>query len=148
VRKITVQAGDTMRSLAARITGALALKGTAKVTYGSGGDKLTINANAGAVIELKRGDKSFDALAGLGILPGKLYNTNGSQPATSGDEDKNVFALGLSTTASLAKQSDARLAMTGINQALEAIRSAYTAIATRTAASASTSVSADVQRQL
>jgi hypothetical protein len=147
VRKITVQAGDTLRSLAARITGALALKGTAKVTYGSGGDKLTINANEGAVIELKRGDKSFDALAGLGILPGKLYNTTGAQLATVGDEDKNVFGLGLSTTASLSKQSSARLAMTSISQALEAIRSAYQAASAASSAN-SGSISADRQRQL
>src|SRR5207253_7360206 len=114
----------------ARITGTLALKGTAKVTYGSGGDKLTITANEGSVIQLKRGDGSFDALAGLGILPGKLYNTSGTQPATTGDEDKNVFALGLSTTASLATQSNARMATTGINAALQAIRNAYQAITT------------------
>jgi hypothetical protein len=149
VRKITVQSGDTLRSLAARITGALALKGTAKVTYGSGGDKLTIKANEGSVIELKRGDKSFDALAGLGILPGKLYNTNGTAPATTNSEDKNVFALGLSTTATLSTQSKARMAMTGINQALQAIRSAYLAITTPAASTSKTStVSADTQRQL
>ena len=147
VRKITVQAGDTLRSLAARITGALALKGTAKVTYGSDGDKLTISANEGAVIELKRGDKSFDALAGLGILPGKLYNTTDAKPSTVSDEDKNVFALGLTTTASLAKQSSARLAMTALNQALDAVRSAYQAISTASA-SAGSAMSADMQRQL
>jgi hypothetical protein len=150
VRKITVQAGDTMRSLAARITGTLALKGTAKVTYGSGGDKLTISANEGSVIELKRGAGSFDALAGLGILPGKLYNTNGTQPATTGDEDKNVFALGLSTTASLSTQANSRMAMTGINSALQAIRNAYQAITTASSSSTTSrsSVSGDVQRQL
>ena len=149
VRKITIQSGDTLRSLAARITGALALKGTAKVTYGSGGDKLTIQANEGSVIELKRGDKSFDALAGLGILPGKLYNTNGTTPATTNSEDKNVFALGLSTTATLSTQAKARMAMTGINQALQAIRSAYQAITTPAAStSKTTTVSADMQRQL
>jgi hypothetical protein len=132
-----------LRSLAARITGTLALKGSAKVTYGSDGDKLTIEANEGAVIELKRGDKSFDALAGLGILPGKLYNAK-TQDATS-DEDKNVFALGLSTSASLSSKSNAVVARTSLDQALRAIRSAYAAIATPVSASAA---SGEVQRQL
>src|SRR5262249_17393073 len=149
------QPGDTMRSVAARITGYLALNGTAKVTYGSGGDKLTINANDGSIVELSRGDGSFDALAGLGLAPGKLYNTT-TPPATSDATDANVFAMNLTSTLALASQTNARLAVSSINQALDAIRTAYqklTQPATTTASGPPTGivngpVSAETQRQL
>ncbi len=154
-RKITVQAGDTLRSLAARITGTLALKGTAKVTHGSGGDELTITANEGSVIELKRGDKSFDALAGLGIEPGKLYNTTSAAATGTTKKDKNVFAMGLMPSMSLSTQSKARIVVSNINQALDAVRGAYQALITPPSATAATPstnaagpVPADIQRQL
>jgi hypothetical protein len=105
------------------------------------------------VIELMRGDKSFDALAGLGILPGKLYNTT-SASATTSDEDKNVVAMGRTATMSLVKQSNARLAVNNMKLALQAVQGAYQAL-TQPAAAATTNpgrtggtVSADVQRQL
>jgi hypothetical protein len=153
--RITVEAGDTLRSLAARITGTLALKGSATVTHGSAGDELTIQANAGSVIELKRGDKSFDALAGLGIEPGKLYNTTSAQATGATAKDKIVFALGLTPTMSLGTQSQARLVVNSVNQALSAIRGAYQALTsppssttTPKPSTTSTALPADVQRQL
>ncbi len=150
--RVTVEAGDTLRSLATRIAGTLALKGTAKVTHGAAGDELTIQANAGSVIELKRGDKSFDALAGLGIEPGKLYNTTSAQATGATAKDKIVFALGLTPTMSLSTQSHARTVVASINQALTAIRGAYQALtspaSTATASTTSTAVPANVTRQL
>jgi len=152
-RRITVENGETLRSLAARITGALVLKGSASVMHGSAGDALTIKANAGSVIELKRGDKSFDALAGLGIEPGKLYNTTSAQATGATAKDKIVFALGLAPTMSLNSQSSAHQVVNNINLALVAIRDAYHALtspppSTTAHSATSTVVPADVQRQL
>jgi hypothetical protein len=61
--KVTVEAGDTMRSLALKINNAMLLKGTAAVSR-TGGDGVRITAKEGNTIELIAGSGGLDALAG------------------------------------------------------------------------------------
>jgi hypothetical protein len=125
--KVTVAAGDTMRSLVTRINTTLILKGEATLIR-TGGDGIRIAAKDGNVIELIRGSAGFDALAGLGLEPGKLDNTKGKVSASATPKDINVFALGLDASASIGDKAGA-LSLSGqLAAALEAIKNAYRAV--------------------
>ena len=105
--KVSVSATDTMRSLTTRINSVLLLKGEAELTYNNG-NGLRIAAKEGNVIELSRGSAGFDALAGLGIEPGKLDNTKDKAPANATKKDLNVFSLELDSGATVADKVSAK----------------------------------------
>ncbi len=128
-RKITVSATDTMRGFVTRINAALTLKGEAVLTR-SGGDGIRITANEGSVIELVRGSGGFDALAGLGLEPGKLDNTKDTQISGAKAKDINVFALGLSGDATIGDKTRAQTLSLQLTQAMEAIKNAYRTLTT------------------
>lgn len=131
--KVTVKANDTMRSLVTRINLALILKGEA-TQIRTGGDGIRIGARDGNVIELIRGSAGFDALAGLGLEPGKLDNTKGKVSASATPKDVNVFALGLNAGASIIDQTSAQTLSRQLAAALEAVKSAYKAVSAPAAA--------------
>ncbi|MCE9521833.1 MAG: hypothetical protein K8S25_05305 [Alphaproteobacteria bacterium] len=126
-RKITIGAGDTMRSLVNRINSALTLKGEAVLTRG-GGDGLQIKAKEGSVIELVRGSGGFDALAGLGLQPGRLDNTKDTPLAGAKPKDINVFGLGLKTDAAISDKVKAKALALNLSSTLDAIKSAFGAL--------------------
>jgi hypothetical protein len=128
--KITVKANDTMRSLVTRINSAMILKGEATQVR-AGGDGIRIAAKDGNVIELIRGSAGFDALAGLGLEPGKLDHTKGKASASAKPKDINVFALGLDANASIGDTSSAQTLSRQLASALEAIKSAYKAVSAK-----------------
>lgn len=72
--KVTVSKGETLRSLATKINGALLFDGKAKALGAKGGQGLNIAVNPGVQVTLIPGAKDFDALAGLGIKPQMLSN--------------------------------------------------------------------------
>jgi hypothetical protein len=125
--KITVAAGDTMRSLTTRINSALLLKGEATLTR-SGGDGIRIAAKEGNTIELIRGTGAYDALEGLGLQPGKLDNTSETATTSKDKKDINFFALGLDASANLNDKTAAKALYYQLESALDAIKSAYSAI--------------------
>lgn len=129
--KVTVAAGDTMRSLVTRINTTLILKGEATLIR-TGGDGIRIAAKDGNVIELIRGSAGFDALAGLGLEPGKLDNTKGKVSASATPKDINVFALGLDASASIGDKAGAQSLSRQLAAALEAIKNAYRAVSAST----------------
>jgi hypothetical protein len=142
--KVTVSATDTMRSLVTRLNAVLLAKGTAEQTYG-GGNGLRISAKEGNVIELIRGSDGFDALAGLGIEPGKLDNTKDAPPANAEKKDINVFALELDAAATIADKTSAQALALNLSAAMSTIQSAYQALtAPATAASTGPAVPANV----
>lgn len=125
--KVTVSATDTMRSLTTRLNSVMLLKGEAVLTR-SGGDGLRISAREGNVVELIRGSSGFDALAGLGLQPGKFDNTKDAPPADAKKKDINVFALGLDAGAALTDKTRAQALVLELATAMEAIRGAYLAV--------------------
>lgn len=125
--KITVAAGDTMRSLVTRINSALLLKGDATLTRG-GGDGIRIAAKEGNVIELIRGTGAFDALEGLGLQPGKLDNTSETATKSTDPRDVNFFALGLDAAANLNDKTAAKALYYQLESALDTIKNAYSAL--------------------
>ena len=73
--QITISPGETMRSLAIKINGALLFDGKATALPVQGGQALQIAVNQGVKVQLIAGPKDFDALAGLGLKPSLLTNT-------------------------------------------------------------------------
>jgi hypothetical protein len=144
-RKITVSKDDTMRSLVTRVNAALTLKGEAVLTR-SGGDGIRITAGDGNVIELIRGSGGFDALAGLGLQPGKLDNTKDIKPVDAKLKDINVFALGISGDAALASKISAKTMELQMGSAMDAIKAAYNALTKP--AQKSTAASSSAQQSL
>lgn len=125
--KVTINAGDTMRSLVTRINSSLLLKGEATLTRGNG-DGVRISANEGNVIELIRGNGAYDALEGLGLQPGKLDNTKDTATTSKDKKDINFFALGLDANANLNDKTSAKALYYQIETALQTIQSAYNAL--------------------
>jgi hypothetical protein len=72
--QITISPGETMRSLAIKINGALLFDGKATALPVQGGQALKIAVNQGVKVQLIAGPKDFDALAGLGLKPSLLTN--------------------------------------------------------------------------
>ncbi len=125
--KIKVDAGDTMRTLARKVSNALLLKGSAEVSR-AGGDGIKISAKEGQFIELIRGSDGFDALAGLGIDPVRLDNTKKSAATKT---SASTFALGLKSDTGIAEKLKAGTVTYQLATAMEVIKSAYLSL-TRT----------------
>jgi hypothetical protein len=122
--KITVEAGDTMRSLARKVNNTLLLKGTAEVSR-AGGDGIRITAKEGNTIELIPGATGLDALAGLGIDPVKLDATKKTTATSTGPKS---FALGLKSDLSIEDKLKAGTIQYQLGSAMEVIKSAYIAL--------------------
>jgi hypothetical protein len=78
--KITLSKGETFRSLAVKINGALLFDGKAMALPVKGGQALKIAVNQGVRVQLVPGPKDFDALAGLGLAPRLLTNDKTDAP--------------------------------------------------------------------
>ncbi len=120
-RKITVEAGDTMRSLSLRINNTLLLKGSAVVSR-AGGDGIKISAKEGNTIELIAGSAGFDALAGLGLEPVKL---DANRQAASTAASTRRFSLGLETNLTIDNKLKSKTITYQLGSALEIIKTAY-----------------------
>jgi hypothetical protein len=117
--KVTVDAGDTMRSLARKVSNLLLLKGSAEVSR-TGGDGIRITAKEGNTIELIAGSEGLDALAGLGIDPVRL-DANKKSAATK----SKSFSLGLKTDVAIGEKLKANTVTYQLGTAMEVIKNAY-----------------------
>jgi hypothetical protein len=84
--KITIAAGETLRSLAIKINAALLFDGKASAMPVKGGQALKLAVNDGVKVELVAGPKDFDALAGLGIAPQMLVGDEKKDNSSKDDE--------------------------------------------------------------
>ena len=138
--KITIEKGETMRSLATKISAQLTFAGAAKVTYANHGEALQISVKPGITATLVSGPADFDALARLGIPPGALANVTGTGSAASGAG--NVFGLGLTGTLDISSKSGAGAAHATLQNVLSAIKNAYTKTNTPASAASGSSPTA------
>ncbi len=123
---VTIDNGETMDSLALKISSALGFAGKATATYAHGGKALMISVNPGITATLIAGPQDSDALARLGISPGAISNApkDGSSTASSGSS--NVFGLGFSgKPLDIATRIDAGAARAQLLNVLSSIRNAY-----------------------
>lgn len=125
-RKITIEADDTMRSLAAKIDRLLTFDGDARSRRTADGDKLRIEVNEGVRVELMSGTLGKDALAALGLKEGTLFDGGSLLDEDDGEDDgPPVFGLGLSSILKLTSRTDASYALEILNGALKEVRSVY-----------------------
>lgn len=137
---VTIDAKDTLQTLARKIETASGRRlkvtvssvsaqdpkqGDEAATRSAGVQKLTITArdgSAGAVLNV--GEAGRDALAGLGLSPGFIG-------PTSGKDDVKAFGLDLGGNLNVATADAAKTALSRIQMAMSAVRSAYRALAPR-----------------
>lgn len=131
--KVSIDAGETMRSLARKINNVLLLKGSAEVSR-TGGDGVKISAGDQNVLELIPGSKGFDALAGLGLEPIKL---DASRKTASTAASARTFALGLKSDLAIEDKLKANTLSYQLGSAIEVIKTAYMTITGTTLAGGS-----------
>ncbi len=147
--QITLSKGETLRSLAVKINGALLFSGQAKALPTTGGQTLQIAANQGVQIELVAGAKDFDALAGLGIKPQLLVNDSTAPSTTAASNASNTasppglqtLGLGIGNGIDLANAKDAAHAHVVLQAAQALIKQAYAKLNTPQSASGLPSIS-------
>jgi Beta-propeller repeat len=136
--RVTIDSGETLRSLALKINTELMFDGTATALGIVGGQGLKIGANPGVSIQLIAGPKDFDALAGLGITPQVLVNdstTNGSTTNSAGNTSTstaktdaataNTIGLGINVGINLLTTQAASHAHVVLMGAMALIKQAY-----------------------
>lgn len=125
VRKIVIEAGDTLLTLADRIrrlTGSKAVITTPKVGEGNG---LRIEAKPGSSIELIAGADGKDALVKLGIEPARLTAPTpiaGNAPRV---RPGGSYGLALSEAMNLFTAKDAAVALKRVEDAISMTQTAY-----------------------
>jgi len=130
--KITIAAGETLRSLALKINGALLFDGKATALPIKGGQGLKISVNEGVQVELVAGDKDFDALAGLGIKPQTLVHDPADAKDTTDKTDSNTktvahqtIGLGIDAKLDLLNKTTAAHAHVVLQAAMALVKQAY-----------------------
>ena len=114
--QITLEKGETLRSLATKINGALLFSGQAKALPTVGGQTLQISANPGVTIQISAGPKDFDALVGLGLKEQLLINGGStSTSSTSSTSTPSTAAKSSSSSASSSATTGPQMIGLGIN---------------------------------
>lgn len=132
---ITIDTGETLSSLATKISTAMVFAGKATVGFAKGGQALTIAVNKGISAKLIAGPHDLDALGRLGFASGTI--SNGAVTSATNSASRQVFGLSFSGLAlSIATKTSAGAARAELLNVLNSIRTAYRT--TNTPASAAT----------
>ncbi|HEY1752448.1 MAG TPA: hypothetical protein VGG29_14405 [Caulobacteraceae bacterium] len=129
---ITVQADDTMASLATRISKATGFNVNATTSFGAHAST-TLELKAaypGLIVKLSDGPSGGDALAGLGLKPGIVADTaikNGSTVLAGSSTP--LVGLGLPGNLDLSSAADIHTAQVHLAGAISVIESAYQTLA-------------------
>lgn len=126
VRKVTIEAGDTLKTIATRMQGMLgASKGTVTATTVNGVQQLRVTMKSGHELELIPGGTDTDALAKLGIEPQRIA----AQATLSSSAPKvrpgGNFGMELSQALSLSTLDNAKVAMKKVEEAISMTQTAY-----------------------
>jgi hypothetical protein len=122
---IAIDTGETLQSLATKISIQLGTKGKASVAFNKDGGSLKIAVNSGVTAKLIAGPHDFDALARLGISPGALTSASTSTSSPSVTGTTKAFGLGLGNSFDLTTTTGANLARSQLLAVLSAIQTAY-----------------------
>lgn len=123
---VRVEAGETAGAFAARLTRLLGSR-SAKATVGAAGGspKLRIEPLPGQRIELLAGPDGRDALAKLGIAPGKLIAPPPFDPKAPRVRPGGHYGLDLAHGLSLEQSAGAKLALERIESAMATVRAGF-----------------------
>lgn len=126
VRKITIQDGDTMKTLATRLQGMLgASKATVTTSTVKGQQSLSIVMKAGHELELLSGPADSDALFKLGIEPQRIAASAPIPDNAPKVRPGGNYALSLSDSFSIATADDAKAVLSKMQDAISMSQTAY-----------------------
>jgi len=128
---VTIAAGETLQTLATKITRASGFNATVTVTTSLDNTRqisiVPVNPRATVTIGAGPGDKN--ALPLLGIPEGVLRTTNFvNNVSVPGDGGTPIYGLGLSSTLNLSNNSQISHALAQVTSALGVVRTAYKAL--------------------
>lgn len=122
---ITIDAGETLQSLADKINNQMPFTGKASVVYANGGHALKIEVNKGVSATLIAGPSDLDALGRLGLAAGTISNDATTSAGADG-RSKPVFGLGFSgLKLSIATRTGAGAARAELLNVMSAIQKTY-----------------------
>jgi hypothetical protein len=121
-RTVTIDANDTLQTLATKIQRASGFNASVSVIVSGGVEQLVIKpANSRAVITLGQGPKGQDALTQLGLKTGVIEQT----PDPNDSSAKPLSGLNLSTALNLNDTASIATAKAVIEQAMSTVKVAY-----------------------
>ena len=122
-QKITIEQGETMRSLAFQINSALLLKGSGDVRRSAAGQSIAIAPGKGHTITLRAGAEGRDALGPLRMPEGVIIPTVLLKDRQA--DAPEVVSLGIAGSFSIADKESAEATSKSLDSALRALRTAY-----------------------
>jgi hypothetical protein len=124
---VTLDANDTLDTLAAKVRRAGGFKAKVEVVSDSGVKRLKISpATATSSVEILPGKGSKDLLAAIGLAQGVVRNTVFKDgKSQSADGKGNVYGLSLTTDLDISTTAARKATLAALSTALGAIRSAY-----------------------
>lgn len=126
LRKVTIEANDTLTTLADRLRSiAGASKATVTTPKSSDGRALRIDMKAGHSIELIAGPEGTDALAKLGLEPQRIQADPPPAAGAPRVRPGGTFGLGLSEALNLSTLDDAKVAFKKLGEAVSMSQTAY-----------------------
>lgn len=126
--KVTIQADDTLQTLASRIAQASDFRLTATVNTTTTSQNLSLKAAVpGEVVQLLAGPSGQNALPALGLTPGVIQ---ASPSQSSSSTSQTTFGLNLSTSLDLSSSADISHAAAQLQYAMSEVMSAYQALNT------------------
>jgi trimeric autotransporter adhesin len=126
VRKVAIEAGDTLKSIATRIQGMIgASKGTVTATAIDGVQQLRVTMKPGHELELIPGGTDTDALAKLGIEPQRIATQATLSSSAPKVRPGGNFGLDLTEALSLSSLDNAKVAMKKVEEAISMTQTAY-----------------------
>lgn len=119
-KSVTIEASDTLKTLATKISRATGFYAKVEVASDQGYDRLKITPNATADVEIRAGDTNRDALASLGLVEGLLSKTAGAL-----NTEKKSYALELPSTIGLDSEAAITDARSKLMNAISTVRRAF-----------------------
>ena len=128
-KPVSIEAGETLKTLAVKINRALGFAGKAEVTIANGRDQLKITpVNGRTDISLQAGTGGRDALTSLGLSEG-LVTVDASTVAKLDPDTQKTYGLKLPTTLSISTAAAAKSAAVLISSAMTTLQLAYSDLA-------------------
>jgi trimeric autotransporter adhesin len=130
LRAVTVAANDTLATFAAKVRAAAGSRAavttpTVQTANGQPGQALRIQSMAGYPIQLLPGPSGQDALAALGLAPGRIF-TPPNRPANAPSvRPGGQFGLGLNDALNLRSADAAKVALGKLESALSTTQTGY-----------------------
>ncbi|MET0307295.1 MAG: hypothetical protein ABW023_01190 [Sphingomonas sp.] len=125
VRKITIAADDTMKSLGDRIRGITGSAATVTTPTVDGQQKLSITMKPGHDLQLISGPAGTDALAKLGLDPQRIAADAPLPDSAPKVRPGGTYGLGLSEALDISSLDNAKVALGKIKDAISMSQTAY-----------------------